>query len=504
MKFIVKGLDIHYGGPKVAAFNSSDADKMDLHPYDRVRIVYGDRQITAVVAVTKTFVKTGEIGLFREVLDFLGLKGGEEVEVYPIGILESSQLIRRKIRGEKLSKEQLFKIISDVVEGSLSEIEIAAFLLAQEFAGMSVEEIAALTEAMVETGSRLYFEEPVYDIHSIGGVPGNSKVALLEVPIVAAAGLLIPKTSSRAITSPAGTADTMEVLARVDLTLEEVKRIATKVKGTLVWGGHLNLAPADDIFIRVERPLGVDPKSQTVASILSKKVAMGVNYLVIDLPVGRGAKLRNLEEADKMARLFTEVGERLKLSIKCAITYGDQPIGYYIGPALEAYEALRALREGKGAMSLIEKAASLAGIVLEVAGLAERGKGSDLAKEIFYSGKAWEKMREIIEAQGGDPDISYEDIPIGDKRIEIRSPMDGYVTHVDNFSMSVIAKAAGAPKDKGAGIILYVKAGSKVKKGDKLFEIVAENTAKLTTAYNLVSKLHPVKLEGMLLKTFPE
>ena len=290
--------------------------------------------------------------------------------------------------------------MKDAIDGNLGDVELATFLLSEYFYGMDGEELESLVRAMVDTGSVIEFEETVYDEHSIGGVPGNSKVALIAVPTVAYAGLLIPKTSSRAITSPAGTADTMEVLARVDFTPEEIKEIALKTKGLIAWGGALNMAPADDIFIRVLQRIMLDPYMQMVASILSKKLAMNVSNLVVDIPVGRGAKVTSMETAMKIANLFVYQGVRLGIKVKCAISYGGQPVGYSIGPALEAKEALETLM-GKGPMSVLEKAAGIAGILFEVAGVVPRGKGAYLAKDLIKSGKSLEKMREIIEAQGG-------------------------------------------------------------------------------------------------------
>ncbi len=236
----------------------------------------------------------------------------------------------------------------------------------EEFHGMSMDEVEYLTRAMVETGITIDFARPCYDKHSIGGVPGN-KVTLLIVPIVAAAGLLIPKTSSRAITSPSGTADTMNVLANIEFTASELKEMALKAGGTIVCGGKVGLAPADDILIRVEYPLCIDPRGQMRASIMAKKLAVGADFIVIDIPVGLGAKVETTEDARKLAQSFMELGDRLKVRVQCGITYGGQPVGHTIGPALEAREALLAL-QGKGPASLIEKSTALTGMLLEVGG----------------------------------------------------------------------------------------------------------------------------------------
>jgi len=501
VKLKVKLIDIAVGLGRYVVINEEDAKELSIKYHDRITFKHGKGVSTAIAFITSSLIPKGYIGITKD-LQYL-VSEGEEVDVMPARPPESTKYIRQKLKGEKLTEDQIFTIIRDIVNFNLSEIEMASFILAQELRGMSIDEVVYLTKAMVETGKRLKFPEPTYDVHSIGGVPGNSKVSLVMIPTIAAAGVFIPKTSSRAITSPAGTADTMEVLARVDFTIEEIKELAKKVNGFIVWGGRLNLAPADDILIRVEHVLRVDPRTQMIASILSKKLAMGAESVVIDIPTGEGAKVRTMEEARELASQFIQVGSKVGLKIRCAITYGGQPIGYTIGPALEAKEALEALRGG-GAMSLVEKAVSVAGMVLELAGAAPKGAGYEVAKDILRSGKSLEMMKRIIEAQGGNPNVKPEDIPVGKYHVHIESPVDGYVTHVSNEGLTIMARTAGAPFDKGAGIRLYVKRGHKVRKGDKLLTIYSNSSVKLNEALKLFYKLRPIVLEGMLLEKFPE
>lgn len=503
-RFKVKVLNADFGVDRHVILNVGDAKTRVLKPGERVRLARGEKFATAVVAVSPVIVEKGEIALTPNVAEELGVRDGDYVGIKILGIPQSTLYIRKKMLGEKLSPEEIRSIVRDVVEGNIGEAEIAAFLSSQEIYGLTSEELESLTRAMVDTGDRIEFDEPVFDEHSIGGVPGNSKVALIAVPTVAAAGLLIPKTSSRAITSPAGTADTMEVIANVEFSAEELRELALKVKGTIAWGGALNLAPADDIFIKVETKLMVDPPSQMVASILAKKLAMGVNAAVIDIPVGRGAKVESVKRAEEISRLLLDQSGRLGLRVKCAVSYGDQPVGYTIGPSLEAREALKTLIEKRGAGSLVEKALGIAGIIFEEAGYAPRGRGVEVAREVFETGKSYLKMKEIIEAQGGNPEVKPEEIPVGDKRVTVEAPVDGYVTRVDNRALTLIARSAGAPIDKGAGVELYVKAGTKVKRGEKLYTIYAESSVKLAQAHSLAQRLHPITIEGMILKVLPE
>ncbi|AEH24173.1 AMP phosphorylase [Pyrococcus yayanosii] len=491
-------LDVNTGNFTVF-INPEDAKEGRLHPEDLVKIETGKRTVYGTVAIGD-FVGRGEIGISQDILEVQPFSEGEAVVVVPAGTPESVRYIRKKMRGEKLRKVEIEAIVKDIVDRKLRDVEISAFVTALEINGLDMDEIAALTVAMAETGHMLDIDrKPIMDVHSIGGVPGN-KTNVLVVPIVAAAGLTIPKTSSRAITSAAGTADVVEVLTNVTLSLDEIKRIVEKIGACLVWGGALNLAPADDITIKVERRLSIDPRGLMLASIMSKKYAIGSQYILIDIPTGRGVKVESMEEARSLARDFIELGKRLGQYVEVAITYGGQPIGHTVGPALEAKEALEALMTGKGPGSLIEKALGLAGILLEMGGVAPAGMGKKIAREILESGKAYQKMREIIAEQGGDPDIKPDDVPIGDKTYTFTAPTSGYVTGIDNRAVTAIAREAGAPEDKGAGITFHVKVGEKVKEGDPLFTIHAESETRLDRAIVLARRLDPIKIEGMVLQ----
>ncbi|MFO8018936.1 MAG: hypothetical protein R6U96_09895 [Promethearchaeia archaeon] len=332
-------------------------------------------------------------------------------------------------------------------------------------------------------------------------MPGN-KVSLIIVPIVAAAGLTIPKTSTRAITSPSGTADSMEVLAPVAFKSEEIKKLVSEVKACIVWGGALDISPADNVLIGVERPLHMDPVGLMIPSILCKKKSMGVKKLVLDIPVGEGTKFPTPEEGKKFALLFKEIARSVGVEAECASTLAHQPIGHCVGPAIEAKEALKLLMDySVGPNSLIEKSTGLAGILLEMGGKAQKGSGQALAKEILKSGKAYEKMKEIIEAQGGDPAITPEDIELGPHKKDFFSSKSGYITEVDNAIINDIAKTLGCPFSKPSGVELYEKQGSKVEEGDKIFTMYSESEAKLKKAEKIYNATGgPIILGGMLIE----
>lgn len=503
MKFKAKVLDI-LSGRRSIIINAEDAERMGFLLNDRALLKVGERSMSTIVELSTSLVGKGNVGLYRDVAERLQVKDGDEIEMTLAPTPESVRYIRKKVNGAKLSPDEIKTIVKDVVSLNLSDLEIASFLFAGHYRGMDMDEVESLTRAMVETGDVLELPGKTVDKHSIGGVPGN-KITLLIVPIVANTDVYIPKTSSKAITSPSGTADTMSVLAEVKFSLEEVRKIVLKANGCIVWGGSLNIAPADDLFIRVEYPLRIDPEGQMLASIMAKKMAVGAEHVVLDIPIGRGTKAPTMKDGERLGQKFIELGRRLGIDVRVGITYGGQPVGRAIGPALEAKEALETLiNPANASKSLVEKAISLAGLLLETSGIVYHGKGREMAKEILFSGKALGKFREILELQGGNPNVKPEDIPIGQYRHEIRSPADGYVTLVDNSAIAEIARTAGAPIEKGAGILLHAKQGHKVSKGDVLMEIFAESPSRLSQAVRLAERRNPMVVEGMLLKSLPE
>ncbi|MFQ5976142.1 MAG: AMP phosphorylase [Candidatus Hydrothermarchaeales archaeon] len=500
--FKTRILDIMEGRLEVV-LNEEDMKEVSLHPKDRMRIWTDHKSCIAVVNSSTNFIKEGEMGVAKEVVDILNIKEGDIVQGIPAERPHSVEFIKKKMEGCALTEVEYETIIKDVISNKLTEIEIAAFISALYIHDMTLDETVSLTKNIAQTGETLNIKKkPIFDKHSLGGVPGN-KISLIVVPIVAAAGLTIPKTSSRAITSASGTADTMEVLASVIFNAEEIREIVDKTNGIIAWGGGVNLAPADDIFIQVEYPLSLDPHNLAICSVMAKKLAVGAEFVAIDLPMGPGTKIKDMATARRFAKDFIELGEKIGIKVECAITYGDKPIGRAVGPALEAKEALLTL-EGKGpSTSLLEKSTGIAGIILEAGGVAVRGNGKKTAEEIVSSGKALKKLREIIEAQGGNPDVKPEDIPLGKFKEKVKALEEGYVTQIDNKSVVQIARTAGAPKSKGAGLLFHVTRGVKVKKGDTLFEIYSESEYKLKQALLLAKKLYPVKLEGMLMERIP-
>ena len=453
----------------------------------KVEVTANGRRIVAVLNVVddEQIVSAAELGLSEEAFDHLGIEPGVQVVINHAEPPHSMDAVRHKIGGERIGLEAFRAIARDITQGRYSKMEIAAFLVAAAEPGLDREEVLYLTRAMVESGERLSWDETlVADKHCIGGIPGN-RTSMLVVPIVAAHGMLIPKTSSRAITSPAGTADTMEVMARVDLSMEHLHRIVRKDRGILAWGGTARLAPMDDVLISVERPLGIDSPGQMVASILSKKIAAGSTHLLIDIPVGPTAKVRQMSEAQRLRKLFEYVGSRLGLHIEVLITDGRQPIGRGIGPVLEARDIMQVLGNDPGApIDLRQKALRLAGRVIEFDPDVRGGDGFDIARDILDSGRALAKMHAIIEAQGRQS----RRFEAGKLIEEITAPRSGVVTGIDNYQVARIARLAGAPMDKGAGVDLQKRLGDVVAAGEPLYRIHAQFPADFQFACSMAAQ----------------
>ena len=435
--------------------------------------INGDHNpVLAVLNIVEddSIIQVDELGLSKQAFEQLSEKEGIMVRIAPAKPPLSLKAVHRKIDGEPLTKNEFHLICNDILENRYSKMEIAAFLVACSHSGLEREEVLFLTEAMVKSGETLNWGESiVVDKHCIGGIPGN-RTTMIVVPIVAAHGMLFPKTSSRAITSPAGTADTMEVLAKVEISIGKMQQVVQEHRGMLSWGGTAKLAPVDDILISVERPLSMDSTGQLVASILSKKIAAGSTHLLIDIPVGASAKIHSNQDALKLRKIFEYIGDELGLHLEVILTDGSQPIGNGIGPVLEARDVEKVLKNQLDApRDLLEKSLRLAGRILEFDPDVRGGQGYSIARDILESGRAYEKMQAIIAAQGVQAEIKGS-APL---TYEIKAETSGYVHTIDNFQISSIASLAGAPIDKYAGIYLFKKVGDKVTKGEVLFKIYA-------------------------------
>jgi thymidine phosphorylase len=455
----------------------------------QVEIVANGHRVQAIVhRVEAGWLAHDEAALSETAWVLLALQGGEEVTVRHATPLDSLKFLRAKVYGSRLDYPALRALMDDVSHGRVSDLHLAAFVTACAGGRLDHAETVALTRAMVDVGERIDWPyAPVMDKHCVGGLPGN-RTTLIVVPIVAACGVVMPKTSSRAITSPAGTADTMETLAPVALDVAAMRRVVEREGACIAWGGSAQLSPADDVLIRVERPLDLDSEAQLVASVLSKKAAVGSQRVLIDIPVGPTAKVRSSAAAQSLAASLTTVGTAIGLQVRVVETDGRQPVGRGIGPALEALDAMAVLhRRPDAPQDLRDRSLQLAGTLLEMAGRATPGEGLALAMQTLDSGRALAKFMAICEAQGG-----LREPPRAPHREVVAARHAGRVGAVDNRRLARAAKLAGAPHDAAAGAVIHVRLGEVVDTGQPLFTLHAQSPGELAYAIAYVTGQVPI------------
>ncbi len=494
MKLKIKILNWSAGIP-VVMLKKKTADKIGVHPQDRILIKVDSKKFTTIVdTVEKGLLKENELAVTSEVVDVLKLKKSQSVDIDLAPIPKSLEYIKKKLNKKRFSEKEIFEIIQDIVSNSLSEAEIALFVASMFKYGMTLKEIIYLIKAIQKTGKKLSLKNKyVVDKHSIGGIPGNRTTPII-VSICASAGLIMPKTSSRAITSAAGTADVIETIAKVDFSMKELKKIVKKTKACMIWGGGLGMVPADSKIIRVERQLKIDPDAQLLASIMAKKLAVGSRYIVIDIPYGKTAKVTK-QKALNLKKKFEKIGKHFKKKLKVVLTDGSQPMGTGVGPALELKDVIEVLNpEKQGPKDLEKKSILLSGILLELTKKAKPGQGKKLAKELLQSGKAFKKFKEIIKAQKGN--ISFidfpEKIPEAKFKKTLYSSLKGKITEIDNRKINSLARIAGAPKDKYSGLKVHVSINDKVNEKTPLLTIYAESSSRLKEAEKYYKKNSPI------------
>ena len=507
----VKFLNLFAGRP-VAIMHAKTAKKLAVYVNERVKIKKkGNNDIVAIVDIATGILHEDEIALSGEIIQELKLKENEVIEISVASRPKSTDYIVEKLNGNKLGYEKILSIMEDIVDNSLTEAEIAYFVSGVYMNGMDVEETVNLTKAMVKTGKTLGIKSSV-DKHSIGGIPGNRTTPII-VSICCSAGLIMPKTSSRAITSAAGTADVIECIADVEFSIEEIKSIIKKTNGCMVWGGALGLAPADDKIIQVEKLLSLDSDAQLLASILAKKLAVNASHILIDIPFGENAKVKQ-KEALELAGKFKKIAGKLKLNVETVLTDGNEPIGNGIGPVLEAKDVISVLKRSeiigfparrklasfraqdkKRPIDLENKSVMLAGKILEMAKKAKKGKGIEMARKILDSGEAYKKFKQIIEAQGGSLENIDKKLNLAKLSKDIIAEKDGKITGINNKAISSIARAAGCPSDKSAGIYLQVHNGYKITRGQLLMRIYAETEEKLAFAVSACKQSNPITIK---------
>lgn len=461
------------------------AGNLGFRPLDRVRVVEAAagagpaREVTGVLNFCRdSLVAPDEVGLSAVAAHDLGLPPGAAVHATLSPAPASVDLVRHKLHGGRLSRADFEAILADVRQHRYSKVELSMLVLACALRTLDDAELIAYTQAMIATGSSLQLGgAPIVDKHCVGGVPGN-RTTMIVVPIVAALGLIAPKTSSRAITSPAGTADTMAVLADVALAPDRLREVIRRAGACIAWGGALDLAPADDILITVERPMELDTEAQMVSSILAKKKSVGATHVLVDIPVGPTAKVRTRAAAERLARMFRVVAEAIAIQIDILVTEARGPIGRGIGPRLEALDVLAVLRREPNAPGdLREKSLYLAARLLEMVGAAPPAGGYRAAQQALDTGAALAAFERIVAAQGAR--ALPAEAPF---TLLVPAAADGRIREIDCWQIARVAKHAGAPANAVAGVRLLRTVGDVVARGEPLFEIHAQSAAQLEFA----------------------
>ena len=481
-------LPIDSGSYDYIVVGKNIANELGLKPQERVLVQnskYPNRKTTCFAEVNEANNKKNSIGI--PIKTYKKVKGGinTKFKIQKEGHIPSVHYIKDKLDGKKLSFEQFDSICKDIVDGNLNDAELAFFVAGCYTKDLSYQEAASLTKAIAKNGFTLKFpaNQVVADKHCIGGVPGN-RTTMIVIPIIASLGIRIPKTSSRSISSPSGTADTMEVLSEVNLGQEKLEEIVKEHKGFIAWGGGCNLAASDDELIRVRRKLGLDPQGLVLASVMAKKYAAGASHVVIDIPYGKYAKLKTFSKAEEMQEKFESIGKHINLKMKVLITKGNQTIGTGIGPRLEALDVLKVLNcEPDAPKDLLEKSLKLAGEILELIGKAKINQGYQMAKKQIENKQAYQKFQDIITAQGRKAIIKEAKYII-----DIKAPNSGKIKEFNIKKISQIAKLAGSPKSPNSGMEVLVKLKQKVEKNQVIYKIHTNQKTLLTPKIQKVIK----------------
>jgi AMP phosphorylase len=489
MKLKVKILKLQAGRP-VAILHKKTADKISVNIDDRISLNKNSKKIISIVDIATGLLKENEIAVSGEIVQALKLKEDEIINISLAPHPESTHFIYKKLKCHPLKEEEVKKIISDITKNALTEPEIAYFVSSIYRCGMSIKEVEYLIKAIVSTGKKLKLKGKVADKHCIGGVAGN-KTTPIVVSICSSTGLVMPKTSSRAITSATGTADVIEAVAEVGFSIPEIYKIIKKTKACIVWGGALGLAPADDKIIQIEGLLNLDPEPQLLASILSKKLSVDSKYIIIDIPYGKSAKVSKAKAVHLKGR-FEKLAKDFGLTLKCILTDGSQPIGNGVGPILEIRDILAILKqESPRPLDLEKKSLMLSGLLLELTGKAKKGNGIGMARKILQSGKAFKKFQQIIKAQKGN----FKNLKPGPISKEITAGKNGKIIEIDNKKINFLARLLGCPTDKSSGIYLHKHVNNKIKSKEIILTFYSESDDKLKEALKFYKKIKPIKIK---------
>lgn len=495
-----KKFDLGAGKELFILMHQNDAEELGIKEGEIVLLGYKDIELYVKVIITDTKISEGEVGLYEEIYEEYHIPEGRRLLIDIPSTSKALDAIRKKLSGQRLNEEELLSVMKDIGSRKLRETEIAFFVSTFFNPGFTEDEIYWMAKGMAESGEILDFKyiknnkNLVVDKHSIGGTAGKGITPIL-VPMLAASGLVVPNTSTRAITSPAGTTDILETVMPVSLDKEKVYKVVEKVGACMVWGGALYLAPADDEIINVERSLRVQEFQKVLVSIVAKKIAMGSSFVLIDLPYGKGTKIEKPDDLDFLRREFEKLFA--KFDIKC-VTHKrvvNGPDGNGVGPILEMRECLKVLeRDEKRSEMLEDTVIQMAAEIFEGSKKAQKGMGKKLAQELLDSGKALKKFWDIAKAQGAKEVVKSSELKIGKLKHSVKSDKSGVVKNINTREIVEIARSLGTPRIKEAGIYIEKMPGDKVEKGEVLMTLYATADDRMDEGIKAVdlSKLYEI------------
>lgn len=484
-----KKLDYTSGQKRSIFINTKAAEDEGIKAGTRLEIIspINKKQHVAVVEITDRLVGPLEVGIDKATWEEFELNGGALVGLDLIAQPKSLAGIRKKLLRGKLNYDEIKAILDDIVSGKLGEIESAYFASCGFNPGFDDEELHSLVKAMAESGETFKWPyEKVIDKHSIGGLAGKGITPII-VSIISSMGYVIPNTSTRAITAPAGTTDVMEVLCDMEFSKAEIEDLIKTNQACIVWGGGLDMAPADEALIEVEKPLGIELYDKFIVSILAKKVAIGLTHFVLDLPYGPDTKVQNIEDVQIIQHKFEQLSKKFGIKVKVCTRQALGPDGRGIGPALEAIDTLKVIMQTEDRYLPLEHTAlTLAGELLELAEEAKPGTGYEMAKKELVSGNAYVQFRKLLKAQRGNPDIKPEEIKVGEVTCDICAEKDGALSDIENHVIKEVAHALGAPGLKEAGIFFHKQIGESFQAGDKILTLYTTSDNRLELAKEIL------------------
>lgn len=483
-----KLIDIQDGEELIVLINEEDAREHWISAFDKVKIIYEDKKIILNADLTNKLVKVGEVWLFKDVYEKYNIPLNTTVTIsFTQTNWKALEALKKAIKGEKLNYEETHSIMKDISDNRFTDTLVTYYSAVGFFKNSTDHELYEMAKAMAETGDMLRFDWIAADKHCMWGVPGN-ETTMIIIPLLASLGIKMPKTFSKAITSPAATGECVNVLMDISFDEHQIQDLVKKENCCLVWGWWLHLAPADEKLIKVAYPLSMQSYSRTVVSIMAKKYAMGITHSLIDIPMWPTAKVPDMKTAKRLKKKYEYVGTKLWMKMSVEITEANEPIGAGIWANLQVREVLRVLQQHElRPMDLEEKSVHLSAKIIELVGMAKGKKAYELAYEELKSGRAWKKMQSIIKAQWGKtPNIKSEELKLWNLSKEIKAEKDWKVKTIDMKLVNVVTRALGAPIDDQGWLYLNKKTGDKVKKGDIIYTMYANQQNKINLALEIL------------------